>query len=253
MCLARFDFVLHYHPGKSIEKPNALSQKSDYRDGSWDNENVVLLKPKLLTVYALERIAFEGKKKSLLANIWKYNRLRHHKKPMAKTTGELWQYLAKSMYLSEWSEINSLLLFCSKIYILDVHNLYQYIVSLHHNIKITGHAGYWKTLELISWSYLWSQISRYAGQYVSSYNLCFQIKPIWCLPLRELFLLAVPNIRWNTISVNFVVKLSESSGYNTVMMVIDSVSKRVYFIPTYITVTMEGTARVISASYVKAP
>lgn len=67
--LARFDFVLHYHPGKSIGKPNAHSQQSDYRDGSCDNENVVLLRPKLLAVCALKRMDFESKEKSLLANI----------------------------------------------------------------------------------------------------------------------------------------------------------------------------------------
>jgi len=45
------------------------------------------------------------------------------------------------------------------------------------------------------------------------------------------------------LSVDFVVKLPESSGHDAVMTVMDSVSKRVHFVPTHTTVTVEGAAR----------
>jgi len=47
----------------------------------------------------------------------------------------------------------------------------------------------------------------------------------------------------NTLSVDFVVELPLSSGHDTVMIVVDSVSKRAHFIPTHTTVTVEGAAR----------
>jgi len=40
-----------------------------------------------------------------------------------------------------------------------------------------------------------------------------------------------------------VIELPESSGYDTVMTVVDSVFKRVHFIPTHTMVTVEGAAR----------
>jgi len=43
--------------------------------------------------------------------------------------------------------------------------------------------------------------------------------------------------------MDFVVELSESSKYNTIMVVVDSVLKRAYFIPMHTTVTMEGAVR----------
>jgi len=43
--------------------------------------------------------------------------------------------------------------------------------------------------------------------------------------------------------VDFIVELPLSSGYDAVMTVVDSVSKRAHFIPTHTTVTAEGVAR----------
>ena len=45
------------------------------------------------------------------------------------------------------------------------------------------------------------------------------------------------------LSVDFVVKLPEFSGHNTIMTVVDSVSKRVHFVPMHIMVTIEEAAR----------
>jgi len=43
--------------------------------------------------------------------------------------------------------------------------------------------------------------------------------------------------------VDFVVELPESFGYDAVMTVVDSISKRVHFVLTHTTVTAEGAAR----------
>jgi len=59
----------------------------------------------------------------------------------------------------------------------------------------------------------------------------------------ELYRLWIPDSRWDMLSVDFVVELPLSSGHNTVMTVVDSVSKGAYFIPTHTTVTAEGAAR----------
>jgi len=40
-----------------------------------------------------------------------------------------------------------------------------------------------------------------------------------------------------------MVELPESSGHDTIMTVVDSVSKRVHFVPTHMMVTAEGAAR----------
>jgi hypothetical protein len=42
--------------------------------------------------------------------------------------------------------------------------------------------------------------------------------------------------------VDFIVELPESHGYNTIMSVVDSLTKCAHFIPTHTTINAEGTA-----------
>ena len=153
LCLVRFNFLLRHCPGKSIGKPDALSQWLDHRDGSQDNMDIVLLKPELLAVYALVGIVFEGKKQALLTNIWQGNKLGCHEKPVVRAVRELHQSSTKSMRSSEWSEEDGLLLSQGKIYVPGICDLHWHIVSLHHNTKVAGYARCWKTLELVSQRY----------------------------------------------------------------------------------------------------
>jgi len=58
--LACFDFKLIHCPGRSMGKPDALSQRPDHSKGTSNNENIVLLRPELIAVRALEGLHLEG-------------------------------------------------------------------------------------------------------------------------------------------------------------------------------------------------
>ncbi len=62
------------------------------------------------------------------------------------------------------------------------------------------------------------------------------------LPIGELQPLPIPENHWDTISVDFIVELPESRGYNVIMAVVDSVGKRSHFIETVTTITAAGAA-----------
>jgi len=58
--LARFDFLLHHYPGRTIGKPDALSRRADHRNRASDNEDVVLLRLEFLAIRALEGVELTG-------------------------------------------------------------------------------------------------------------------------------------------------------------------------------------------------
>jgi transposase InsO family protein len=86
-------------------------------------------------------------------------------------------------------------------------------------------------------------MSRYVGKYVSTCDLCLRTKAQRCFPVGELHPLPVPPEPWDTISVDFIVELPESSGHDTIMVVVDSVIKKAHFFPTVTPITAARTAR----------
>ena len=85
-------------------------------------------------------------------------------------------------------------------------------------------------------------MSWYVGLYVSHCDLCLYTKIQHCLPSGELQLLPIPEECWDTISVDFISELSESGGYNSIMVAVDSIGKRSHFVKMVTTVTVTGAA-----------
>jgi len=151
--LARFDFLLHHRPERTMGKLDALSRRADHGNGASDNENIVLLRLELLVVCALEGVELAGIEQKILSDIRKGNWNEDQEKPIAKAARELRSSANGTVYSSEWSNIDSLLWFRGKIYVPRSPDLRRQIVALCHNTQIAEHPRRWKTLELVSWNY----------------------------------------------------------------------------------------------------
>jgi len=193
--LARFNFKLIYCPGCSMGKPNTLSQRPDHSNRAFDNEDVVLLRPELIAVWALEGLYLEGPEQDMLREICQGNQKDDQEEPVVKVARELWQASSKMVCSAEWSEDDRVLRFRGKIYVLWNLNLQRRVVSLCHDTKVAGHPRHWKTLELVSRNYWWPQMSRYIRQYVSTCDLCLRTKPMRQAPVGELHPLQIPDLR----------------------------------------------------------
>jgi len=86
-------------------------------------------------------------------------------------------------------------------------------------------------------------MSRYIGQYISTCDLCIRTKLIRWAPVGKLHPLWIPDLQWDMLNVDFIMKLPLFSKYDTVMTVVDSVSKQAHFIPMYMTVIAERAVR----------
>ena len=135
--LARFDFTFCYHLEQSMGKPDALLWRLDHSNGSSNNENVVLFHLEFLAIYILEKVKFTEVEQNILSKVYKGNCSRDLKEPVTKATQELQCSTTKTVYSLEWSNIDSLLCFQEKIYVLWTLNLYRKIVLLWVVLTIT--------------------------------------------------------------------------------------------------------------------
>ena len=87
--MARFDFKLVHCPGRSMGKPDALSQRPDHSKGASNNEDMVLLQPELIAVQALEELYLEGPERDMLREIRQGNQRGEQEEPIAKAAREL--------------------------------------------------------------------------------------------------------------------------------------------------------------------
>jgi hypothetical protein len=99
-----------------------------------------------------------------------------------------------------------------------------------------GSYHHFKTLEMASRNYWLPQMSQYI---VKTCNLCNRIKQQHCWPSRELHSSNTLEEQWDVVSVNFVIELPDSHGYDVIMNVVDSVSKQAHLIPTHTTINGE--------------
>jgi hypothetical protein len=226
--LSRFDFTLHHKPGRSMGKPDALSRRADHGSGKGDNDNLMLLAPELFRIHALAGARFQGDERNILREVQHSLKGGVQEESIAKAARELWKDKGRGTVKStEWSESEGLLMFRGKIYVPNDRDLRCRIVEQHHDTHIAGHAGHFKTLELVSRNYWWPQMSYYIGIYVKHCDLCNRTKVQHQRPFGELHPSETPEAPWDVISVDFIVELPESHGYDVIMNVVDSVTKSI--------------------------
>ena len=98
-------------------------------------------------------------------------------------------------------------------------------------------------LELVSRNYWWPGISHYIASYVAGCDACNRCKSFPTLKVGKLIPNRIPSHCWEVISVDTIGELPESKGYNTILVVVDRLSKHIHTVPTVTTVNSAGVAR----------
>ncbi len=148
-----------------------------------------------------------------------------------------------------WSKMDDFVLFRDKIYVpplLCLKTLFE-----HHDTPLAGHPGWAKTIELITWDYSWPGLSQDVQHYVRSCDLCQQNKAARHAPYGNLNPLEIPTQNWDSISMDFIMDLLPSHGFDTLLVVVDWLSKQSHFLPMIWSLNVPGLAQLYISTIFK--
>jgi len=127
-----------------------------------------------------------------------------------------------------WStDSNSLLLLDNRIYVPSAGNLCTRVLQYNYDHTLARHFGQNKTLELVHHGYSWPSFHADVQQFCKSCITCMRSKPQCHKLYGSLKQLPIPEQLWNSISMDFIEKLPSSSGFDTILVIVDRLTKHV--------------------------
>jgi len=130
-----------------------------------------------------------------------------------------------------------------KVYMPKDDMLRVEIIRLHHNTPVGGHGGQWKMVELVTRNFWWPGVTREVKRYVEGCDSCQRNKNRTEQPAGKLMPNSIPEKPWTHISADFITKLPIAQGYDSILVVVDRLTKMVHFISTTEKTSAEGLAR----------
>ncbi|KAJ7957493.1 Ty3/gypsy retrotransposon protein [Quillaja saponaria] len=100
-----------------------------------------------------------------------------------------------------------------------------------HDTPANRHGGYLKTLKRVTKSFYWPNLKQEVKQYVQHCLHCQQNKYQALAPAGLLQPLPIPDQIWEDVSMDFIVGLPKSNRFDTILVVVDRLSKYAHFIP----------------------
>lgn len=237
--LSQYEFDIQYIKGETNSAADALSR---YPDASIESFDIFIEDTTVTQVVVNEEL-----KQKLIDGYQGDDEF-----------GEIYEVLSKSLpipleiknHIKHFQIIDGLLYYKAtqdeefiRVCVPNVGYLKKDLIHQCHDSLTGGHFGAFKTYELLSRSFYWNKMIKTVRRYVNTCDSCQRNKPT-NKAVQGLFRpLPIPSGRWTDVTLDFVGALPKTrTGYDTVMVVVDRLSKRAHFIPTKKTLSAEGAA-----------
>ncbi|GJY81840.1 putative reverse transcriptase domain-containing protein [Tanacetum coccineum] len=123
----------------------------------------------------------------------------------------------------------------------DLRNL---IMHESHKSKYSVHPGSDKMYQAMKQLYWWPNMKADIATYVSKCLTCLKVKAEHQKPSGLLVQPAIPQWKWDNITMDFVIKLPRTqSGNDTIWVIVDRLTKSAHFLPMRETDPMDKLAR----------
>ena len=111
------------------------------------------------------------------------------------------------------------------------------VIQRHHDRPLHRHPGRDKTLEKIQRNYRFDRMKRKVTEFIRNCEQCAKNKPSRHKPYGQAQQIDLPEAPWETITMDFVVKLPKSTDpatkvvYDSILVVVDKLTKYTHLVP----------------------
>jgi hypothetical protein len=121
----------------------------------------------------------------------------------------------------------------NRMYIGENLALQTKLISSLHDSAVGGHSGIQATYQRIKQLYYWPGLKLAVENYVKQCQICQQAKSLRTKPAGLLQPLPPPTTPWHEITLDFIEGLLNSDGANSILVVVDRLTKYAHFLPLH--------------------
>ncbi|SGY86371.1 BQ5605_C009g05813 [Microbotryum silenes-dioicae] len=228
-------YTIKYRSGSKNNKADTLSRRPDFSEGGKASEQPgqILLRP-----YTLAASLVKFSPPSDIVDLIKFHLSQD------PVSNQIVNDLNHDSTLHPYFKLqDNLLLHHDKIYIPNAEPLKVKLLAQAHDSLLSGHPGQVKTFELLDRNYTWPGMRQFVNNYVKTCDSCQRNKPTHHRKHGHLQPLPIPSKPWSSLSMDHIVDLPPSSGFDCVLVVVDRLTKEAHFIPTHKTDSSRDLAR----------
>ena len=254
--LSEYNFIISYQSGKKNEKADALTRKPNERPINENNKKLehrmqMLLPPQRFEhavehAVNLEPIEVENSPEDITSAVdpaephEDYSTLPDKIKSANRVDDlctEVCAYLEApsnkkkpATHLNSCRISNSLLIKGNRIWVPKGDHLRVKVIKEVHDQPAVGHPEAKQTLNMLRCHYYWPAMRGEEEQYLRNCHMCKQAKASRDAYNGLLQPLPIPERPWVDLTIDFVVGLPKSQGYDVILMVVDRLSKERHYI-----------------------
>jgi hypothetical protein len=252
--LAGYNFKIFYQPCSANGKPDALSRRSKYcpekgGGSAEENENQPIhrfLEPDQLVTSEGETVQVTAMKlrgeliaissaKLRAIPVVKFNLWLLKAVVSTANSDTAWQEeYVRAMEGNPSPDISfedKTHYYKGRLWIPDNLQLKKQILEAEHDLKVAGHLGQDKTIELVRRHFFCPEMEKFIKDYVRSCPECQRNKAAHHAHYGLLQPLEFAYHPWDSISMDFIIALPVSDGCSSVWVIVDRFAKMAHFIP----------------------
>lgn len=236
--LAVFNYKISYQPGSANARADALSRRTDYLQNK---------KPVSHAIFAIEPNGeLKNSNQHQIAATFQIQETHWKNEITEAYTNDAFAITLSKQQSKDFTIQNGLWIIDNRVYVPSA--LHKRIISEIHDMD---HQGNGKTMERIMRHYFIPRLRNQVELYIRQCDVCQKSRHERHKPYGLLQSLPAPPGAWKSISMDFITDLPQSQNwtkkefYDTILVVVDRLTKFAYFLPFLKTATAEQLAQLL--------